>query len=182
MLLWGVIVVVAALALMYDAVRRPANVPTPSGPTGGASRGQVPTAEGLPPSFQGGERYDFHVVGESFYQRVLERAVGGAVETKVRAEVTATLSLDDSNSEDPKAVEVQVDGRTVGYLDRESAREYRRALRGFDLGDGDRSCRAIIAGGGYDADGDRRQLGIFLDLVIPSPPPKPRAKKGRPPT
>lgn len=95
---------------------------------------------------------NLEVVGESHYQPALRAAAGKG---EVRHHCRATLVLEASNRYDNKAVRVDVNGRTVGYLSHDEARSYRRAIKNC----GDLECDAVIVGGGKG-----RSLGIWLDV------------------
>ena len=109
------------------------------------------------------------VVGESFYQEAL-MALGRrrgelGVEQK---EHMAALTAEPSNPKDPMAVQVQVNGLQVGYLDREDARTYRPVL--------DRLARhrllmgapAMLIGGWDRGYGDVGSIGVQLHIGTPA--------------
>jgi len=106
---------------------------------------------------------NFAVVGESNYQRALKGLAGDHGNNRCRAFCTATLVLEDDNEHDNKAVRIDVDGATVGYLSREDARRYRRRLGSMGLTGETMTCNARI-GGGYVENGKRADYGIWLDL------------------
>jgi len=108
--------------------------------------------------------FEFEVVGESNYQRALESLAGEHGTESAEAHHTATLILEDSNPHDPKAVAVQVAGRTVGYLAREDARSYRRRLGQKRLSGVDATCDAIVVGGGTRRSGEKLFYGVKLDI------------------
>jgi hypothetical protein len=72
--------------------------------------------------------FDVEVVGESNYQRGIAKARSRAAagETVV---TQATLILENDNPQDKQAVRVDISGQTVGYLDRDNARAYRKELK-----------------------------------------------------
>ena len=104
-------------------------------------------------------------VGESHYQAALETACGGRKEDGENREVSAVLSLEDTNPYDSDAVRVEVHGRTVGYLNRQDARTYRELLSAIACSD-ELECRAVIRGGWDRGPKDRGYFGIYLDLPI----------------
>lgn len=108
--------------------------------------------------------YQMEVVGESHYQSALERACGGRTEDGVEKYIDATLILEDSNPHDPMAVQVAIDGRTVGYLSRETARQYRKQLKEANHPRLAGVCSAVIRGGWDRGADDRGSFGIWLDL------------------
>lgn len=99
------------------------------------------------------------VVGVSQYQGALEAAAAQ------RANVRASIVLEDGNPYDDQAVAVHIDGRRVGYLNRALARVYRAdlAAAGADAGVTVR-CMAKIVGGFITAGGARAHFGLKLDL------------------
>lgn len=109
--------------------------------------------------------YEQEIVGESRYQAALDRIAGGKIEEGHELEVTAELILDDGNPHDDKAVRVDIDGATVGYLSRRDARSYRRRLQAHKA---PRKvileCPAIIVGGWRRAGGDEGHYGVRLDM------------------
>lgn len=76
---------------------------------------------------QGGGKYEFAVLGVSRYQTALEKIYGKDHRDDGK-QVEAVLVLEDSNPHDQKAVRVDIQGLTVGYLPGDLAREYRRRL------------------------------------------------------
>ncbi|MBI3836176.1 MAG: hypothetical protein HY287_17790 [Planctomycetes bacterium] len=108
--------------------------------------------------------FEIEVVGESHYQQSLERICGGKTRDGVEKYVTATLVLEDNNPYDKLAVRVDIDERTVGYLSRKNAREYRRRLK--EVGHPRLICRcpAVIRGGWDRGGDDKGYFGVRLDL------------------
>lgn len=107
--------------------------------------------------------YDFDIVGEAHYQPALDRICGGkSANDGHRKEVTAWLITEDDNAFDDHAVKVVIDGRTVGYLSREDARELRarlKQIKGFAL-----EVPGMIVGGWDYGDGRTGHYGVKLDL------------------
>jgi hypothetical protein len=106
---------------------------------------------------------DFKVVGTSHHQKDLERLAGGRSSKSADVEVMAALLLEDDNPHDPKAVRVEIEGRAVGHLDRESARAFRRLLvkrgeEGMGI-----LCPARIVGGWDKGGDDRGHFGVRLE-------------------
>ncbi len=120
-----------------------------------------------PPHRQGPERarQTFAVVGESQYQRALERICGGRPKEPADHPCRARLVPEPTNKYDPNAIMVQVDGMTVGYLSRGAARKYApiAALLSEPL-----ECAALIVGGWRRSAEDQGSFGIRLDLPIAS--------------
>jgi hypothetical protein len=108
--------------------------------------------------------YGVDIVGESKYQDSLERICGGREEESARKKVKALLVLEDENPHDNKAVRVDIDGETVGYLARREARQYRARLKEAGYPSLLGRCDAIIVGGWERGRGDRGHFGVKLDL------------------
>jgi hypothetical protein len=108
--------------------------------------------------------FDFEVVGESNYQKTLAALAGDHGDRSANLDCIAYLVPEDDNRHDPKAVSVQISGRTVGYLTRENARSFRRRLGQKGLGGRITSCDACIVGGGTRKSGEKLFYGVKLDL------------------
>ncbi len=108
--------------------------------------------------------YNVDVVGESHYQKALERICGGRTENSQRLVVEAFLVLEDDNPHDSKAVRIFIQDKTVGYLDRETARSFRKQIGGIRMTGVAAKCSAIIVGGWDRGGGDRGYFGVKLDL------------------
>jgi hypothetical protein len=79
--------------------------------------------------------------------------------------VQATLILEDSNPYDNQSVRVDIQGKTVGYLNRTNASKYRQALKDAGYPNITATCSAMIVGG-WERAGDRGHYGVKLDLPI----------------
>jgi len=110
--------------------------------SGGQSAGSDPVGNIAGPGL-----YEIEVVGESHYQRALEALCGGRTSDSADKKVQAHLVLEDDNKYDPQAVRVDIEGKTVGYLSRETAREYRTRLRQTGHPRLVGVCKATIRGG-----------------------------------
>lgn len=117
---------------------------------------------------------EVEVVGESHYQKTLERAAGGRQREGVRVEVVATLVPEPSNKHDRNAIAVQVEGQTVGYLRREMAGSYGPLMRRLRDEGLLAQCSATIVGGWDRGWRDRGDFGIWLDLATPAKAMPPR--------
>ncbi len=115
-------------------------------------------------SLPGPGTFAIEAVGESHYQDALERICGGRTEDGASEIVEALLILEDENPYDDKAVRVDIEGRTVGYLSRDSARQYRRRLTEGGLGGATAKCMAKIVGGWDRGENDKGHFGVRLDL------------------
>lgn len=130
-------------------------------------RSRAATATPQPPVLQQplilGGRETLEVVGESQYQAVLWRCVGGDDGERVRHLVQAVLAHEPENPYDGNAIAVLLEGDVVGYLSREDAAVYLPGLRA--LSERHRCSIGLegqIIGGGQRPDG-RGMLGVFLD-------------------
>lgn len=117
------------------------------------------------PIISGPGTYDIEVVGESNYQKHLIKICGPYCVDGKTHEAVAHLTLEDTNKFDKKAVMVVIDGGTIGYLDRETAREFRKAIKSGGLTEYTVfQCSALIRGGWDRGNGDRGSYGVTLDL------------------
>lgn len=111
---------------------------------------------------------DFEVVGESSYQKELAAIAGPAPDDGHEVPVTVWLICQDNNPHDRNAVAVVVQEKTVAYLRREDAREYRKSLREETDSLPSAMTAGLIVGGGIKRKtGERMHLGIRIDLAIP---------------
>ncbi|CAG0966473.1 hypothetical protein MTYP_01020 [Methylophilaceae bacterium] len=103
------------------------------------------------------------VVGESHYQRALEKLAGEHGPRGASTKCTAWLVPEDDNPYDNKAVRVDIEGHTVGYLDRDEARTFRRRLGAKKLTGQPTTCDAVIRGG-YERNGKKMSYGVSLEI------------------
>ena len=115
------------------------------------------------PFLRGPGLYDFNIVGESYYQYALEEICGDKTINGHQKEVIAILIHEDDNPKDYKAIRVDIEGMTVGYLDRKFAREYRRRLSEAGYPGLTAACNALITGG-WRRDESEGHFGVRLDL------------------
>lgn len=115
-------------------------------------------------SLPGPGEFGVDVVGESKYQDALESICGGRKPKSQSKDAVATLVHEDTNPYDEKAVRVDIDGRVVGYLSRENARQYREKLQKAGYPGITATCAALIVGGWDDGKGSRGHFGVKLDL------------------
>ncbi|MDA1090350.1 MAG: hypothetical protein O3A85_08580 [Proteobacteria bacterium] len=108
--------------------------------------------------------YSVDVVGESHYQKTLEKICGGKTKNGHRLKVDAFLILEDDNQYDPKAVCVYIQEHTVGHLDRETARSFRKQLEVAGLTEVAMKCSAKIVGGWDRGGDDQGHFGVKIDL------------------
>jgi hypothetical protein len=114
-----------------------------------------------PLELKGEGKFTIGAVGESFYQDALEAITGGRTHQGWSKRIRATLSCENNNPYDAKAVRVDILGQKVGYLARDRARLYRRRF-------GHRTvvCDALIVGGWDRGALDRGDFGVRLDLKL----------------
>jgi len=139
-----------------------------AGATRSADQKRKSRSQSLKPTkdfhWEGKGDFDFEVVGESNYQKVLGTLAGQHGADSVEKKYHATLVLDNSNHHDSKAVAVQIESATVGYLSRVDARSYRRRLGQKGLSGIDATCDALIVGGGIKRNGEKLFYGVKLDI------------------
>lgn len=110
--------------------------------------------------------YKVDVVGESNYQDALSDICGGKSHEGADRRTKATLILEDSNPHDSKAIRVDIQGRTVGYLSKENARQYRDRLASAGHSSLVGRCDAVIRGGWDRGRGNTGHFGVKLDLPV----------------
>lgn len=108
--------------------------------------------------------FDLEIVGEFHYQDTLEQLCGGRCEGGHEKQVEATLIHEDQNPHDNKAIAVLIEGKLVGYLDRKTARNFRRQLAVAGAAGAPAVCQAKIVGGWDRGRNDRGHFGVRLDL------------------
>jgi tetratricopeptide (TPR) repeat protein len=128
--------------------------------------------------------HELEVVGESFYQDALWRAIGSRTQERVRMEIQAVLYAETDNPYDDNAISVWINGMKVGHLAREDAAAYRPGLLALQAREGKSiALRGVIVGGGIRQDGPG-YLGVWMSheptdfgLIAVVPPP-PRSLQG----
>jgi hypothetical protein len=115
---------------------------------------------------RGPGEYKFDIVGESHYQAALEAICGPRKEDGEQKQVIAFLILEDSNPYDKFAVRIDIEGKTVGYMSKQSARSFRRQVEKANIPDNglDLACYAMIRGGWDRGGGDKGHYGVWLDI------------------
>lgn len=109
-------------------------------------------------------QFGLEVVGESQYQPAILRASRSARRQAGRRIIRVRVEREPTNPYDPQAVRViSNDGETVGYLSRESASSYQKALTEFEKAGLTVTCAASLFGG----DAEKPTLGLYLDLLFP---------------
>jgi len=120
--------------------------------------------QGLRTQLRGPGAFALPFVGESHYQEAIEAICGPRSEEGEDRHVEARLVLENDNPYDSMAVRVEIQGRTVGHLSREHARQYRKQLETAAYGSTDAYCEARIRGGWDRGDGRQGYYGVYLDL------------------
>lgn len=110
--------------------------------------------------------YEFEVVGESHYQHTIRQLAGDHDEYGAQTECIAALIPENTNPYDNKAVRVDINGMTVGYLNKFDARSFRRRLGTKKLTGQTTTCGALIKGGFTMKDGQIAHYGVALDLKL----------------
>ncbi len=113
--------------------------------------------------------YLLQVQGEACYRKNIEDIAGYYNEDEGINDDSfwAHLVLEDENPYDRgNAVRVDIDGKTVGYLSRPYAKQYRSKLKELGLTDVIGECRASIKGGFAKRDGTVADFGVRLDVDI----------------
>ena len=110
--------------------------------------------------------FEFDIVGEASYQDELSNICGGKTESSAEHYVDAELYLEDENPHDSKAVCVSVKGKTVGYLSRKDARNFRKQVKEYEDQDPIFFCKAVIVGGWKRSKSDQGNFGVRLDLPV----------------
>lgn len=131
------------------------------------------------------DSFPLHVVGESRYQNALIAICGPHTRQGHEGEYEAVLEREPLNQFDPNAVMVKIRGMKIGYLEREQAERFSKAMLEAEL----RSvrCGARIRGGWRTNQHDEGSYGVrlaapgwgWIDLGVGAnpPPPPPRAPR-----
>ncbi len=88
------------------------------------------------------------------YQDALDRICGGRTKAGHKLEVPASLVLEYGGPHAPKAIRVDIDGQTVGYVERKAARTLWQKVAEAGLTSEAVTCDAIIVGGWDRGEGD----------------------------
>lgn len=130
------------------------------------------------------EPYPLQVQGEASYRDNIEDVSGytGEDEGVDANDFIAQLILEDENEYDPgNAVRVDINGKTVGYLAKMSAKKYRKHLADLGLSDVIGECYASIKGGFIKrSTGEQADFGVRLDLDLDTFQPLPPKQEAPP--
>jgi hypothetical protein len=107
--------------------------------------------------------YGIDVVGESSYQKALSFICGGKTQQGHDKIVEAILYHEDDIPYDNQAIRVDINEKTVGYLSRKLAREFRKKMNEAGHPGKIASCSALIVGG-WIRDDSEGHFGVRLDL------------------
>jgi len=108
---------------------------------------------------------EVRVVGDAIHQDVLLDLTGGRRHYGgVQMDTVAHLVPESEDANDPAAVAVTIDDRSVGYLSRSNAARYRQEIAAAIERSGEASCRATIVGGWEREHGDIGYFGVRLRL------------------
>lgn len=113
--------------------------------------------------------YPLEIVGESFYDAPIARALGLKLEANrdaVHERRIAVLAFDDENAADPNAVALTFGTEVCGYLPRELAPRFRRLVEAKKPGATMAGVWVLVTGGWNRGRGDRGFFGIRVDLHI----------------
>ena len=139
------------------------------GAGGGRAARDRSASTAAPVVLTGTGKFALLAVGESHYQDALEEICGGRSKGGRRFSCSATLIHEDENPHDHRAVRVDINGRTVGYLSRDMAPRYRAALEKAGQAGAMAQCGARIVGGWDRGEDDRGHFGVKLDVPIDWP-------------
>lgn len=117
-------------------------------------------------SVVGDGEFDFEIVGEASYQPALLAICGGKKRTSQEIFKQAVVILDDENPYDSKAVRVEIEGQTVGFLSRSDARLFRKSVNSFNRHASQFQCKAVVSGGWKDSSSEGH-FGVRLDIAQP---------------
>lgn len=121
-------------------------------------------------------QFAFTVAGEQYQEVIKQLIQENVINSKTGSGSKAYILLahlipDNDNPDDSGAVRVDINNRTVGYLNREEAHSFRRRLDERKLSNQITTCNAIIVGGevnrktlNYDVKLDIDSLASFDDL------------------
>lgn len=113
-------------------------------------------------------KYEFEIVGESYYQPAISKIYQSWISIYQTGDIIQPLDAylipDNDNKYDDKAVRIDINNHTVGHLNRDNARSFRRRLGAKKMTGKITKCKAIITGGHTLKDGKTAHYGVILDL------------------
>ena len=108
--------------------------------------------------------FEYEIVGESFYQKELNRIVGQKTEESVEIPKQAKLKRDLNNQHDKNAVAVYIDGSIVGYLNKRDAKDFCRLIKRNRFKDTDSFNVDALIVGGWKRKGSEGSFGVKLNM------------------
>lgn len=135
----------------------------------------APEAKSASPDYSHLDDFPIQIVGESNYQSTLIDLCGPPKPDGYRTRLTAMLCREPGNPHDPNAIRVDIQGRTVGYIDRSQAAQWAPRMDALPSGASQATVPAIVMGGWYKSASDHGAFGVRI--ARPDLPRKPRAKK-----
>lgn len=139
------------------------------------TRRTTATAASAPRDYSHLDDHPIQVVGESNYQAELIAICGPYTAEGHRTRTSATLIREPDNQHDPNAIRVEIQGRTVGYIDRAQASQWAPRMDVLSADARMALVPAIIMGGWHRSASDHGAYGVRI--ARPDLPRKPRAKK-----
>jgi hypothetical protein len=113
----------------------------------------------------GDGQFGFAVVGTAFHQQQLEAIAAARAKYGFHRFCAALVAPQPDNPHNRRTAVVLIHGIEVGYLDRESARDFGSALTAS--GFADVACEAEIVGGWVRSDDDWGYVGLRLNAFLP---------------
>jgi hypothetical protein len=135
------------------------------------------TDEGARLLSDGNGAFDVIVVGVTRYQEAFRSIFGDTGGQAVRMVGPAEIILDDNNPFDACAVRIEIDGKLVGHLGKQRARDWRSKMIAEGLSDPTTCSAKVEWGRGFKKEGS---YGVWLDIDLRLPDSKPDPS-GRPP-
>lgn len=111
----------------------------------------------------GDGEFAFDIVGEAFYQDNLCSISGEKQEVSKSYKCTAEISHEPSNKYDKNAMRVTIQGKVVGYLDRDTASDFKEFIARQGLMSCSFEVEACVVGGWLDDDSSGH-YGVRLNL------------------
>lgn len=119
------------------------------------------------PSLKPGRGFNFFIVDENHHQETLAGIAGGPSDSGVDCETTATLTIESHDPHASNAVSVKIDGKTVGFLHPEKAKEYLKHAQSLGIDSEPVACAAKIIGGRVRDSHDEGAFSVKLSLKWP---------------
>jgi hypothetical protein len=117
--------------------------------------------------FTGSKSYATAVVGESHYQRHLQKLMGQRRPEGKRETFVAFLVPEPDNDFDENAVMVLIEGDQVGYLMGADAEDFVYGMDDIERAGQVAAVDAVVTGGFQKDDGSWAHYGVWLDITLP---------------